>query len=1416
MKVDEEIVTLFEVSWEVCNKVGGIYSVVSSKALQAIDEFGDNFYLLGPDLKNNSEFKETDERCWDPIRNSLNSRGINFRLGRWDIPGNPKVILIDFVNRHNSNQILYELWNLYRIDSLSGSWDYIEPIMFSYTCGEAIAAIHKDNIFPINQKSVAQFHEWMCGAGLLAVKKLAPEIATVFTTHATMLGRALSGSGADIYKQMRKINPSNEAAAHNITAKCSIEAISARESDCFTTVSSITGEEAEAFLGRKADFITTNGLDMRVVPDYSVDRTKPLEFRAKLLRKLKPLLRKNLPKNTRIFVISGRYEFRNKGIDIFLEALADLAKDLKGSNNHVLALFFVMGGHTGINEKAISNDPNDNDNGLPFLSSHNVWNQAHDPIINNCRRLQLNNLADDNVNVVFVPAMLDGNDGFIDMPYYDILAACDLGVFPSWYEPWGYTPHESAAFAVPTVTTDLSGFGMWMRELPDYDQSGLGVSVISRRNNSYQSAVDGLRSSLFHYATCSQEELDKNRVAARKISLHTSWENFFPKYIKAYELALSKTVEREDPSEDLIRIFSAKSSSTPFLRTITAIAELPENLIRLRELSRNLWWCWNSEAKRLFYALNPSSWKSSGHNPVIVIENAVPSRLNYLSQNEEYLSVYKSTMENFDKYLAEGQKSFDECLNPEKPIAYFSTEYGLHESLPIYSGGLGVLSGDHLKSASDLRIPLVAVGLLYKNGYFTQFIDSDGLQVALYPENVFCNLPLEKVIDPRTNEPMEIELDLPGRTLFANVWLVHVGRVSLYLMDTDNPKNTNDDQKITARLYEADRDYRLRQEILLGMGGVRMLRKLNFTVSVYHMNEGHSAFMVIERIRSYMFEKGLNFQEAFERVRSNTIFTTHTPVDAGNERFSVDLMQKYFSGYAKAIGLSWHDFLRLGCIDGNSQNNNFEMTVLALKSSFKANGVSKLHGIVSQHMWRDLWKGVHIHEIPIGHVTNGIHVASYVGDQVHALLTKYLGDDWLFANPDSSIWQNVAQIPDEEFWNARLQQKEELLELLRNNVAESMQKFKIKANLRKELLSRIHPKTLIIGFARRFAPYKRATLLFADPDRLERLLDQMNRPVIFVFSGKSHPADGAGIQLIREVIKLSQQPRFVGRIFFIENYSLAISRILSQGCDVWLNTPRRPYEASGTSGQKVPVNGGINLSVSDGWWCEGYNRENGWTIGPVVTTQMPSDEQNDYADADSLYKLLEESVLPLYFNLGDDEMPSKWISMSKRSLQSLTAMYSSHRMVLDYTNKCYHPAAIRNKLTHDDDYKLAKHVAAWKQTIPVRFGTVRIISIQTTGLDDNYITYGETLHLEVTINIGELTPSEVLVQLVIGLSDENQNFFDSPETIELTGNFIGESTYSYKGSYLIGSNGHYACGVRIMPITEGLASPLDSNLVLWG
>ncbi len=1413
-------ITLFETSWEVCNKVGGIYTVVSSKVLQAVENFGENYWLLGPDFGNNADFEEDTGPSFDPVRTTLKQHNLKCRIGHWLVPGNPKVILVDFSNFCNQNQLLYDYWKLYNVDSMSGGWDYVEPVMFATACGEVIKTIYQHFVEPVGMPAVAHFHEWMCGAGILHLKRFCPTIGTVFTTHATMLGRSMCGNGRSLFNadMESSFNPRQEADRLNITAKHSMESTSAREADCFTAVSELTGSEAATLLGKAPDVVTPNGLDLRLIPDFSETRLKPGLMRKVILEKASTLLRRQLPEDTCIVMTSGRYEFVNKGIDVFLEALAGINAEKDKELPHILAICAVMGGHNGVNEAAVSCDlhakPADGDY---WITSHNLHNAANDPILCSCKRLGLSNAPDCGVSVIFDPALLNGSDGFFDLNYEDLLTGCDMGVFPSWYEPWGYTPEESAAYSVPAVTTDLAGFGLWVRTHCRSGRKKTGVTILSRRQQSSEEVASALQKEITAFARLSEEEKSKLRTAARETAGKCDWSHLFSHYLKAYNMAISKAMEagleiKEGTSDLNTSFFAAVSFKQPNLHTFTSHASLPKSISRLRELAMNLWWCWNPKSWDLFSALAPDVWESGTHNPIKCLENASAEGLQRASADPAYLALYEETMNLFDKYMARTKDDYGQ-VTKEHPVAYFSTEYGLHESFPIYSGGLGILSGDHLKSASDINIPLVAVGLFYRYGYFNQTIDKDGRQVANYELNEPINLPMEEVRTP-SGDALEINVQLGDRRLFAKVWRVRVGTIELYLLDSDVPRNSADDRKVTDHLYVGDRDFRIRQEILLGVGGISLLKKLGIQPSVYHMNEGHSAFLILRLIRDAMSDAKLDYDAARELVRNQCIFTTHTPVDAGNERFSCELMSRYFAHYATSFDMSMDDFLAMGQGD-RGRGSAFEMTILALRNSYLANGVSRLHGDVSRHMWNNLWSGAPVSEVPIGHVTNGVHMHSYVSQEMRELLNRIMGENWTDLDASDPGWNKLDALPDKLLWRTRQQQKATLLEYIAKSAPDLFRKLGVDRQSIREALDNLNEDVLLIGFARRFAPYKRANLLFADLDHLERILKDAKHPVILLFAGKAHPADSQGIDIQQQIIRYATDKRFLGHIFFLENYSLAISRLMVQGCDVWLNTPRRPYEASGTSGQKVSVNGVLNLSISDGWWCEGYNGENGWTIGPVQTTVTPGDTQNDYTDAESLYTLLEDQVVPQYYYHDQDGLPSRWLKTIKQSIRTLVPMYSSHRMLKDYMRDYYMPAAERWTNTWMDNFGVIKNLVEWKKSIAQRFDSVKTGLLRIDGMDDDICEVGQTLHVTLSFDAGQLTQEELLVQLVIGPFD-GTGFIGKPATVELHyERTTSDGSLVYGCTYINQYNGRQAYGVRIMPTHCGLINAFDTNLVVW-
>jgi starch phosphorylase len=694
--------------------------------------------------------------------------------------------------------------------------------------------------------------------------------------------------------------------------------------------------------------------------------------------------------------------------------------------------------------------------------------------------------------------------------------------------------------------------------------------------------------------------------------------------------------------------------------------ELPARVERLRDLAYDLWWSWSPSATRLFTWIDPDHWRRY-HNPVELLINVEPHQWQRLLSDPEFVRAYEAVIAALDDYRSRPrwfQQKAGEALRG--PVAYFSMEFGLHESLGVYSGGLGVLAGDHCKASSDLGLPLVGVSLLYRSGYFRQSVDADGFQQHIYPDYDFARLPILPVEAPGGGV-LTVPVDLPGRVVQAAVWKVQVGLVPVLLLDTDIPLNDPADRPITGILYVRGREMRLTQEIVLGVGGVRALGALGLSPAVWHLNEGHVAFLNLERARELVL-RGEGLGEALKAVARNSVFTTHTPVPAGNEAFAVPLVRRYLGPWTKEVGVDAEAALSLG-----AENGDFNLTVLAIRLSSSTNAVSKLHGTVSSDMWRHLWTGAP--PSPVIAITNGVHTESWVGPEMRSLYTRYLHPQWEDHLLDEDMWRRVAEIPDSELWSAHRSQKERLIRFVRERVRAQTARHGRSPDELRELERLFDPRALTIGFARRFATYKRAHLVLQDLERVRALLGNAERPVQMLFAGKAHPADRAGQEVIRKLFLLTQE-QFRGTVVFLEDYDMEVGRMMVQGCDVWLNTPRRPQEASGTSGMKSPVNGGINVSVLDGWWAEGYREDNGWGFGDASAA---SAEDQDRDDAGALYRILEEEVIPAFFERDGDGLRHGWIRRMKASIESLVPRFSAHRMARDYVETVYLPAAQRRE-----------------------------------------------------------------------------------------------------------------------------------------
>ena len=701
--------------------------------------------------------------------------------------------------------------------------------------------------------------------------------------------------------------------------------------------------------------------------------------------------------------------------------------------------------------------------------------------------------------------------------------------------------------------------------------------------------------------------------------------------------------------------------------------KLPERIARLEQLAYNFWWSWHREARSLFKMLGYPLWHTTGHNPVKMLREVSPERLDELAADPVFLRLYDAVMMALDKDLNNGHLWFPTQYTDivDRTVAYFSAEFGVHQSLPIYSGGLGVLAGDHCKEASDLGIPLVAVGFLYEMGYFRQRINAHGWQEAIYPRFRPDEVAIREVLND-DGGCLCVPVEIGDRTVQLKIWRAQIGHVPLYLMDADYEANAAWDRELTARLYGGDHEMRIQQEIVLGIGGLRLLRALGIEPAVFHLNEGHSAFLVLERARE-LVDAGRSFEEARQEVQATSIFTTHTPVPAGHDVFPFHLIDKYFQSYWPSLGLSREEFLELGCHDGGRQG--FNMTALALRMCGRRNGVSKLHGEVSRRMWQPLWPDKPVEEVPIADITNGIHVPAWVGGALHRLYRRYIGPDWIERHDDAALWERILDAPDAELWDAHVHLKRKLLYLIRERARQQRIERRIIPDQIVCAGTLLDPDALIIGFARRFAPYKRATLIFRDMERLKRLLHDTYKPVQIIFAGKSHPANEEGKRLIQQIYNIASDPAIGGRIAFIEDYDMRVARYLVQGVDVWLNTPRRPYEASGTSGQKAAVNGIPNLSVLDGWWAEGYNGANGWAIDSGE--RYEDQGAQDAADAEVLYRLLENEVVPLFYQRDADYVPRGWVRVMKEAIRTSVPVFCTRRMVKEYAERLYIPAMKR-------------------------------------------------------------------------------------------------------------------------------------------
>ena len=846
---------------------------------------------------------------------------------------------------------------------------------------------------------------------------------------------------------------------------------------------------------------------------------------------------------------------------------------------------------------------------------------------------------------------------------------------------------------------------------------------------------------------------------------------------------------------------------------ITVNPQLPKRIEKISEISNNLWWSWNTEFLRLFQEIDRDLWEQSNKNPVKFLKHVSQDRLEKAAKDLLFLRDYDKVVDNYEAYMSSKNTWFANRYpeNKNDLIAYFSAEYGLDQTIPIYSGGLGILSGDHLKSASDLGIPLVAVGLLYKDGYFNQKIDGNGQQQTEYNKLELENMPINPVKDENGND-LIIYVKFPKRRLYLKVWSINVGRVKLYLLDSDIEKNNPEDRDVTLKLYGGDQEMRIRQEIVLGMAGVNLLVKyLHLNPTVYHMNEGHSAFLNLEIIKNIIRDKQVSFEVARDIASSKTVFTTHTPVPAGNDIFPIALVEKYFKDFWPRLGLSREEFLKLGMKPCKDLEPGFNMGILALKIAGKKNGVSKLHGAVSRELFSEVWPNILPSESPIGYVTNGIHTCSWLAPRLKELYNKYLMPYWQDNMHQENVWEKIKNIPDEKLWDVHRDRKIKLINLVKENVSQRLRREGYSYDDIYEIVSKLNPDYLTIGFARRFATYKRATLIFKDLERITQIFNNEEKPIQLIFAGKAHPADKEGQDLIKYIHQISMMPQFKGKIFLLENYNIAMSRYLVSGVDVWLNNPRRPMEASGTSGQKASVNGVINFSVLDGWWAEGYNQNNGWTIG--TNQEYNSYEEQDIADSQSMYHTLEEKIIPTYYDRDKNGISKRWMQLMKNSIISTGGKYSTSRMLVDYTSKYYIPLCNLTKKYYSDIDNVAEF-NNWKNELYTNWKDIKIT--QTDNVDNITIDAGDSINVGCEVELPNIDVDSVSVEAYCGKMLDNGVM----EDVQIIPMQLQESDEDSKKYYFttkiqLKSGGNYGYTFRVMPKNKMILEPANLNLVKW-
>ena len=1403
---------VFEVSWEVCNMVGGIHTVLSTKAAEMVKTYGDRYIAVGPSLAfSTTQGYEFLEKIWDEdLFDSLREGGFRVRMGHWQVPGNPRCLLIDFnpVYSH-MDDVLREYWEQFHLNSLFGGPDYREPIAFGHAVGQVIEHYFNRFLLPKELRAAVQVHEWMCGSAALYLRSRVPEIASIFTTHATMLGRTLFSElkDADLHSKLMSLNAEQEAQTRGISSKHSMEVVMGQVADCYTTVSEVTALECRYLLSRTVDLVLPNGLAGPRPRGNTTARARLLEIAEAVTGA------KYDHKKVRLLFSSGRYEFVNKGIDILLHSLADLRQQLsRTAEPEVVCFITCPADHLAPVAEVFERMQGKKHGGSPYISTHELRHPEWDSVLQTCAKYGFTNKLGNPVHVVFAPLYLHGKDPMIPDRYQELLSGADLTVFPSLYEPWGYTPLEAVATGIPTVSSDLAGFGQWALSEGDFAKSG--VHVLKRKGKTFEASAKELTDVLSKYMRLSGHDREELRDAAKRTATKATWDKFAQYYFRAHEMAVEKASHRvqsaaSSHAKNYSRgqvIYLASSPGNPIhISRFRAINEPGGYLKKFLEQERkDVSWSWDPDVLSEVATLDPALWERNSENLKKYVQELDPTKFESLEASPRFKSILEARTNAPQKNPAETVR-----------VAYFCMEFGITPSMKIYSGGLGILAGDHLKAANDEKVPLCAVGLFYRTGYFRQSLDAFGRQQHLPDLLDPSTLPMEPVNRPGTNERVKFNVEFGSENVAVQAWRMNVGQVPLYLIDANLEENAAHLRALTDSLYSGGTDHRLKQEVLLGFAGHELFKHLGIKPAVYHLNEGHCPFSTVARMADLMTEKKLTFVEALEFVRAASIFTTHTPIPAGHDSFEEAAVAEYLGPIAIRTGTPINDWLALGRGDLSRHSTRFSMSILALKTSKRVNGVSKIHGGVTREMFQELYPGTIRSEIPIDSVTNGAHVGTWLAPEWQKVFSQNLDKKWHEKLADTDFWKSAENLDTQIVWDTHASLKRRLLTWLRDTVIrDSQAKGESSAQIAaKTRLLDPNSDTMVMSFAKRFVPYKRPDLLIRDRAKMLRLLEKFPQ-VLFVFAGKAHPRDGLGQDMVRKMAEIAKDPQFVGRILFLENYEITMAKRLVSGSDVWLNFPTRPLEACGTSGMKAAFNGGLNLSVPDGWWAEICNGRNGWAL--AFDLPSLSQETQDAFDEQQLFRLLEEEVIPLYLKRNSRGVPEDWVHRMKHAMATVIPNFSAQRMILEYQERFYRPSEKEATELMAQDYRSLRERVASMRKLEEVWKDIAFEQVKTPALSTR-LNRSEAIPVEVSVKHPGVSRGDIRVQAVV-LSDRS---FGEPEIIAMsdlepassdTLNDGSNQSSKWKAEIRVDRTGQQALGFRVVPAERlrSVAGPMNA------